>query len=121
MDDLTPTPADTEQSDNTNVTTADQEVGSGVPSVTLSDGRTAVVRKGKGRDLLEASRRAGTDASRIQFELLCVLTTLEGQPMQFEDFLDMPLDDVTSLMVRFGGSTGDFFPSSAATSSISPR
>ena len=85
-------------------------------SVTLSDGRVALVRRGKGRDLLEASRRSGTDVSRAQFEILSILTTINGQPASFDDLMNMDMNDVTDLMAATGSaSTGFTNPATSST------
>jgi hypothetical protein len=88
--------------------------------VTLSDGRVAVVRRGKGRDMLEASRRSGTDLSRIQFDLLSVLTLIDGQPLHFDELMEMDMEDISELMLASGGAKTDFFRN-PGTSSTSPQ
>lgn len=84
------------------------EVMKGNKVVKLSDGRTAVIRKGKGRDLREAMRRGKGDLTGIQFELVAVLTVIDGKPVFSDELLDMDLDDVMALMGGMGGDTPDF-------------
>jgi len=74
--------------------------------ITLSDGRKAVVRKGYGRDLREAMRRGKMDPTQIQFELIAVLSTIDGKPVFSDELMDMSIEDVTALMG--GGETPDF-------------
>lgn len=74
--------------------------------VTLSDGRKAIVRRGKGRDLREAMRRGKMDPTQIQFELIAVLSTIDGKPVFSDELMDMSIEDVTALMG--GGETPDF-------------
>jgi len=124
MDDITitdgtETPSGTDQAQTT--ATPDQAQAAPQPaapagnSVTLSDGRTAVVRRGKGRDLLEAARRCNGDASQAQFEILSILTTVNGQPLAYEDLMAMDIEDVTDLMIASGSTSSGF--TSPATSS----
>jgi hypothetical protein len=117
MDDITPlggqeTTAATDQTQSPAAPAAAAPQGK---PVTLSDGRIAVVRRGKGRDLLEASRRAGTDVSRMQFELLSVLTSIDGQLVPFDDLMAMDMEDVTDLLAATGSAESGF--TKAATSS----
>ncbi|WP_027190071.1 hypothetical protein [Fundidesulfovibrio putealis] len=74
--------------------------------ITLSDGRKAIVRRGKGRDLREAMRRGKMDPTQIQFELIAVLSTIDGKPVFSDELMDMSIEDVTALMG--GGETPDF-------------
>jgi len=87
-------------------------------SVTLSDGRVVSLRRPKGRDLLEATRRANRDVSRIQFELIGLVAEVDGEPLDAEALMDMDLEDVTSLMTAYRRTPG-FLPSSPGTSSTS--
>jgi len=69
--------------------------------VTLSDGREVTLKRGKGRDMLEASRRSGQDGSRFQFELLALLASTDNAPLGFDDIMDMNLADVALLLATF--------------------
>jgi hypothetical protein len=81
--------------------------------ITLPSGKTAEVRKGKGRDLMRAHRAvAGTaEPMSVSFALIAELATLEGKPLLYEDVLEMDLDDVLTLEGEVSGagdSRGNF-------------
>jgi hypothetical protein len=67
-------------------------------SVTLSDGRVAVVREGKGEDLMKALKLSSGDADAVQFSLAAVLTKIDGKAVIYEDFLLMKLPDCAAIM-----------------------
>ena len=74
-------------------------------TLTLSDGRRATIRRGKGRDLLAAARMAGgQEPMAIAFGLVARLVTIEGQALTIEDVEDMDLGDVTALQGRVMGN-----------------
>jgi len=73
-------------------------------SVILSDGRVVQVRPGKGRDMLEAGRRAGVDVSRLPFEMAGLLASMDGQPLSFDTLMDMEMADLTAIMAAYGKS-----------------
>ncbi len=66
--------------------------------VELPSGKMATVRKGCGRDLINANRVVpnGDDGSLI-FALIAELARVEGQPIVYEDVLAMELADVLAL------------------------
>lgn len=64
--------------------------------VTLVDGRTARVRPGYTKDMLRAARVASDEAS-VQFALIAVLTTIDGEALLFEDLLELPIADFEAL------------------------
>ncbi len=49
---------------------------------------------GTGRDLIEAQRISGGDASLLAMALASRLVRVDGKPVLYEDFLDWPLPDV---------------------------
>ena len=65
--------------------------------LTLSDGRIATVRKGTGRDALEAQKQMGTDSSKMVAILTCLCTKIDGQSVVFEDLLDLDVADFLQL------------------------
>ena len=69
---------------------------------TLSDGRKATVKTGKGYDLLQAQIKAKT-SEEIPYALIAELTEIDGQPIVYEDILELPLEDVITLQ---GAVTG---------------
>lgn len=87
--------------------------------IPLPSGVVAVMRPGKGRDLLAAQRAAGTDSHLVMYGLIAQLCTFNEQKKVMEDTLEMPLGDVMRLFGKIGETGGDFLPSTSAPSSIS--
>lgn len=86
----------------------------------LPSGVVAVLRPGKGRDLLAAQRAAGSDPHQVMYGLAANLCTFDGQKKVLEDILEMPLGDVMALTGKIGEQAGgDFLPSTTAPSSTS--
>jgi len=81
-------------------------------TITLSDGRVAEIRKGKGRDAMKAQRVSGTDISKFFPALMAELVTIGGQPMVMEDFEELDLQDFLTLQGELAGAN---FTSPAAT------
>ncbi|WP_029009395.1 phage tail assembly protein [Azospirillum halopraeferens] len=75
-------------------------------TVTLPGGRVACIRKGKGRDLLQAARMAGGagDGMKLTMAIIAVLTVIDGRPLVIEDVEEMDMADV---MVLMGAVTGN--------------
>lgn len=69
----------------------------------LPSGRTASIRDGKGRDLLNAQRIARSP-EEIIYALLAELVLIDGVKYVYEDILDMPIMDVLALMEEFAGN-----------------
>ncbi|MBF0481267.1 MAG: hypothetical protein HQK81_06125 [Desulfovibrionaceae bacterium] len=72
-------------------------------TVTLSDGRVAVFKKGKGLDLLNATRAVANDSSALMFALVAGLTTIDGKSLPYEELLEMDLPDVMELLAKVSG------------------
>jgi hypothetical protein len=72
-------------------------------TITLSDGREAVLRPGKGRDLLAAQRKI-RDPSELIFALCAELVTVGSAPLLYEDLLEMPVADVLALQGAVAGN-----------------
>jgi len=89
-----------------------------VTDLTLSDGRVATIREGKGRDLLAAQRKM-RDSSEMIFALAAELTMVDGKPVIFEDLLDWPVQDVLAVQNAVAGNFPMPSPT-AAPSSTSP-
>ncbi len=68
--------------------------------IKLSDGRTAVIKDGKGKDLFWAQRNA-TDSSEIIKLLIVRLTEIDGKPIAEDDLDEMPMADVMLLIGEF--------------------
>lgn len=81
--------------------------------IVLPSGRHAVVRRGKGKDLIRAHRVVGgnPEPMAVSFALVAELTQIDGNPVVYEDVLGMELDDVLFLQAEClgsGDSTGNF-------------
>ena len=84
-------------------------------SVTLPSGKTAAIRRGKGRDLMRAQRAvAGNpDPTAVVFALIAELAQIDGAPIIYEDVIEMDLGDVLVLQAEV---TGANFPEPAPAS-----
>lgn len=68
-------------------------------TVTLPSGKTATIREGKGRDLLQAQRLVGKDTDAMPYALIALRCQIDGAPIVYEDVLDVLSDaDVLALM-----------------------
>jgi len=87
-------------------------------TIQLPSGSTAVIRRGKGRDLMRAHRAtAGNpEPTAVSFALIAELTQIGGKPIVYEDVLGMDLEDVMVLQseVIGGGEEGANFPEAPA-------
>jgi hypothetical protein len=71
-------------------------------TITLPSGKKAVLKPGKGRDLLKAQRLAN-DPSEIPYALVSILATVDGQELDVDQVLDMDLPDVLKLQEAVTG------------------
>lgn len=71
--------------------------------ITLPSGKQVVIKDGKGRDLLNAQRKAKT-AEEIVYALLAELTEIDGQKLIYEDILEMDIKDVLALQMEVLGN-----------------
>jgi hypothetical protein len=85
-------------------------------TLTLPSGKTATIKNGIGRDLLNAQRKAKSP-EEIMFALMAELVEVDGQSYVYEDFLEMPLQDVLALQTEISGKSQS---ASQAASSTSP-
>ena len=75
-----------------------QETNPNQLEVTLSDGRTAIVRKAKGRQLRNAMR-ISDNPNEFGMILAADSTTINGKSLNYEDdFLEIDLDDCNALI-----------------------
>jgi hypothetical protein len=74
--------------------------------ITLPSGKTAEVRKGKGRDLIRAHRAVAgnVEPMSVSFALIAELAREEGKSLVYEDILDMDLEDVLTLEAEVSGA-----------------
>lgn len=70
--------------------------------ITLSDGKVAVIKDGKGRDLLNAQKKAKF-SDEIPYALIAELTEIDGNYLVYEDILELPIADVIQLQEAIGG------------------
>jgi hypothetical protein len=84
-------------------------------SVALPSGKTAAIRRGKGRDLMRAQRAvAGNpDPTTVVFALIAELAQIDGATIIYEDVIEMDLGDVLVLQAEV---TGANFPEPAPAS-----
>lgn len=68
----------------------------------LPSGKIAVLRKGKGNDLLQAQMKA-KNSEEIPYALIAELVEIDGQSLVYEDILDMDLEDVIALQSEISG------------------
>ena len=70
--------------------------------IKLSDGKLAVIKDGKGLDLLNAQKKAKT-SDEIPYALIAELTEINGNYLVYEDILELPIEDVILLQEAIGG------------------
>ena len=65
----------------------------------LPSGRAAVIREGRGRDLIQAQRAVGraAESTALLQALVAILCTVDGNELTYEDVLEMPVADVLML------------------------
>ena len=84
-------------------------------SVTLPDGRTAVVEPARGRHLVNAGRMAGSaEPMKIMMGLVAATTTIDGQALTIEEVEELPLTMLNPLMSQVGGGNGLSLPGSTS-------
>ena len=64
--------------------------------ITLSDGKIAIIKDGKGRDLLNAQKKAKS-SDEIPYALIAELCEVDGSYLVYEDILELPIVDVIKL------------------------
>ena len=70
--------------------------------IKLSDGKLAVIKDGKGLDLLNAQKKAKT-SDEIPYALIAELNEIDGNYLVYEDILELPIEDVILLQEAIGG------------------
>lgn len=110
------------------ITSFAQTRNTGAPdarNITLPSGKAAVLRKGKGRDLMRAQRAAAgnSDPTAVVFALIAELVQIDGATVVYEDVLEMELDDVLVLQAEIAGANfrepAPGFPAPAASQGLS--
>ncbi|MGH7814660.1 MAG: hypothetical protein ACREQI_11750 [Candidatus Binataceae bacterium] len=89
--------------------------GDGVEkTVDLPSGSRAVIRAGKGRDLMRAQRAAaGGGVSAVAMALIAELAVIDNRNLVYEDVLEMELADVMALEAEILGGNFSFPPRSS--------
>lgn len=67
-------------------------------TIPLSDGRTAVIRQGKGKDVRTAQQMMGKDTSMYMNCLMHLLVEIDGQKIPAELYDEMNAGDYMELM-----------------------
>lgn len=70
--------------------------------LTLPSGKIAILNQGKGRDLLEAQKKART-SDEIPYALIAELVEIDGEKLVYEDILELDLEDVIALQGEISG------------------
>lgn len=70
--------------------------------ITLSDGKVAKIKAGRGLDLLNAQKKAKTQ-DEIPYALISELCEIDGQFLVYEDILELPIEDVIALQAIVSG------------------
>ena len=68
--------------------------------ITLPSGKKAKIQDGKGYHLLQAQRKS-KNTDEIPYALIAELAEFEGQKLPYEDILQFPLNDVSTLLNAF--------------------
>ena len=77
--------------------------------ITLSDGRIAEIKEGKGKHAKAALRQMDGDSSNYLPAIMAQLVTIDCKPVVMEDLDELPLRDFQALMSEV--SDGNFTPS----------
>lgn len=70
--------------------------------ITLPSGKIAVIKNGKGQDLLQAQMKAKLP-EEIIYALIAELVEIDGLQLVYEDILEMDLADVLMLQGEISG------------------
>ena len=73
-------------------------------TLTLPSGKIAMIKKGKGIDLLNAQKNSNS-SDEIPYALIAQLTEIDGQNIVYEDVLEMDLDDVLAIQSEITGGS----------------
>lgn len=72
--------------------------------LTLPSGKIAIIKKGKGIDLLNAQKNSNS-SDEIPYALIAQLTEIDGQNIVYEDVLEMDLEDVLAIQSEITGGS----------------
>lgn len=68
----------------------------------LPSGKTAIIKKGRGIDLLNAQKNTNS-SDEIPYALIAQLCEIDGQKVVYEDILELDLEDVIALQNEITG------------------
>ena len=68
----------------------------------LKERKIAIIKDGKGRDLLNAQKKAKS-SDEIPYALIAELTEIDGNYLVYVDILELPIADVIQLQEAIGG------------------
>jgi hypothetical protein len=69
--------------------------------IKLSNGKTATIKQGKGKDALKAQKLCAGDSDKYLQILMSLLVKIDGQNITLEDLEDLPLNDFSKVQVKF--------------------
>ena len=71
--------------------------------IILSDGRKAIIRKGKVKDMISAYDKASNPNNQMDstIALIATLTTVDGKPLIYEEFKEMDMEDGNLIIMEF--------------------
>lgn len=69
--------------------------------VTLSDGRIALIKAGKGRDAKEALRISGGREDEYMNALMSRTVLIDGKPVVPEELDELPMNDYIKIQTEF--------------------
>ena len=72
--------------------------------ITLPSGKKALIKKGKGIDLLNAQKNTSA-SDEIPYALIAQLCEIDGQKIVYEDVLELDLEDVIALQNEISGTS----------------
>lgn len=75
-------------------------------SLTLSDGRQAVVYRAKGKHLQNAMRQT-QDELEMGMIVAASVTTVDGEPLLYEDYLEMDMADCQAILTTYTALMGN--------------
>lgn len=87
----------------------------GTRELTTPSGKVITIRPGKGRDMINAARKA-RDTHEVQFALIAELITIDGTPVVYEELLDMDLVDIMAIQNEMNDFLSFQTPKASSTS-----
>lgn len=73
----------------------------------LPSGKKAVFTRYTGRHIQAATKESGSDTSKIPYIIISKIVKIDGNPINYDDLLDMDGPDVMKLMEIWGTNAGN--------------